>query len=153
MTAAKFELLDEESGKKSELPVLSGTIGPAVVDISSIHRDLGVFTYDPGFGATACTDSRITYVDGDAGVLLYRGYPIEQLAEKANFMEVAYLLIHGELPNSKNLQAFSTSISRHTMINESLLRFFNGFYNDAHPMAMVSAVVASMSAFYHDSMN
>src|ERR1700676_2790425 len=153
MTAAKFELLDEESGKKSELPVLSGTMGPAVVDISAIQRDLGVFTYDPGFGATACTDSRITYIDGDAGVLLYRGYPVEQLAEKSNFMEVAYLVLHGDLPNKKQLDEFTGSIRHHTMINETLLRFFNGFHHNAHPMAMVSAVIASMSAFYHDTMD
>jgi citrate synthase len=153
MERKSFELADPVTGVKTALPVRSGTIGPDVLDIAQITRDQGVFTFDPGFGATASCESKITYIDGDAGVLLYRGYPVEQLAEKANFMEVAYLLIHGELPNSKNLQAFSTSISRHTMINESLLRFFNGFYNDAHPMAMVSAVVASMSAFYHDSMD
>src|ERR1017187_329770 len=153
MERKRFELTDPVTGIKTALPVRSGTIGPGVLDIAQITRDQGVFTFDPGFGATASCESKITYIDGDAGVLLYRGYPVEQLAEKANFMEVAYLLIHGELPDSKNLQAFSTSISRHTMINESLLRFFNGFYNDAHPMAMVSAVVASMSAFYHDSMD
>jgi citrate synthase len=153
MERKSFELADPVTGVKTALPVRSGTIGPDVLDIAQITRDQGVFTFDPGFGATASCESKITYIDGDAGVLLYRGYPVEQLAEKANFMEVAYLLINGELPNSKNLQAFSTSISRHTMINESLLRFFNGFYNDAHPMAMVSAVVASMSAFYHDSMD
>ena len=153
MERKRFELTDPVTGIKTALPVRSGTIGPDVLDIAQITRDQGVFTFDPGFGATASCESKITYIDGDAGVLLYRGYPVEQLAEKANFMEVAYLLINGELPNSKNLQAFSTSISRHTMINESLLRFFNGFYNDAHPMAMVSAVVASMSAFYHDSMD
>jgi citrate synthase len=153
MERKSFELADPVTGVKTALPVRSGTIGPDVLDIAQITRDQGVFTFDPGFGATASCESKITYIDGDAGVLLYRGYPVEQLAEKANFMEVAYLLIHGELPDSKNLQAFSTSISRHTMINESLLRFFNGFYNDAHPMAMVSAVVASMSAFYHDSMD
>ena len=153
MEGKSFELADPVTGVKTALPVRSGTIGPDVLDIAQITRDQGVFTFDPGFGATASCESKITYIDGDAGVLLYRGYPVEQLAEKANFMEVAYLLIHGELPDAKNLQAFSTSISRHTMINESLLRFFNGFYNDAHPMAMVSAVVASMSAFYHDSMD
>jgi citrate synthase len=153
MTEPKFELSDEISGKKTELPVLTGTIGPSVVDISSLQRDLGVFTYDPGFGATACTDSRITYVDGDAGVLLYRGYPVEQLAEKSNFMEVAYLVLHGDLPNKKQMDEFTGNIRNHTMINETLLRFFNGFHHNAHPMAMVSAVVSSMSAFYHDTMD
>ncbi|HLJ78156.1 MAG TPA: citrate/2-methylcitrate synthase, partial [Acidobacteriaceae bacterium] len=153
MPEKKFELVDRATERKAPLSVRTGTIGPSVVDVSSIHKDLGVFTYDPGFGQTASTDSKITYIDGDAGVLLYRGYPVEQLAEKSSFMEVAYLLIQGDLPTSKQLQSFTDSIIRHTMINESLLRFFNGFYNNAHPMAMVSAVVASMSAFYHDSMD
>jgi citrate synthase len=153
MTDSKFELVDTSSGKKADLKVRAGTIGPSVVDISSINKDLGVFTYDPGFGLTAACDSRITYIDGDAGVLLYRGYPIEQLAEKSSFMEVAYLLLHGDLPNKKQLDEFTVSIRHHTMINETLLRFFNGFHHNAHPMAMVSAVVASMSAFYHDTMD
>src|SRR5262245_4576253 len=150
---SKFELVDTSSGKKTDLNVRAGTIGPSVVDISTINKDLGVFTYDPGFGLTAACDSRVTYIDGDAGVLLYRGYPIEQLAEKSSFMEVAYLLLHGELPNKKQLDEFTVSIRHHTMINETLLRFFNGFHHNAHPMAMVSAVVASMSAFYHDTMD
>ncbi|MEP7243094.1 MAG: citrate synthase [Gammaproteobacteria bacterium] len=153
MSDTKFELLDKVSGKKTDLNVRQGTIGPSVVDIASINKDLGVFTYDPGFGLTAATDSRITYIDGDAGVLLYRGYPIEQLAEKSTFMEVSYLLLHGDLPNKKQQEEFSASIRHHTMINETLLRFFNGFHHNAHPMAMVSAVVASMSAFYHDTMD
>jgi citrate synthase len=153
MSDSKFELLDTASGKKTDLTVRKGTIGPSVVDIAPISKDLGVFTYDPGFGLTASTDSRITYIDGDAGVLLYRGYPIEQLAEKSTFMEVSYLLLHGDLPNRKQLDEFSASIRHHTMINETLLRFFNGFHHNAHPMAMVSAVVASMSAFYHDTMD
>jgi citrate synthase len=151
MASKHFELKNPESGLTTSLPVLSGTIGPDVLDISNLNRDHGVFTYDPAFAATASCDSKITYIDGDAGVLLYRGYPVEQLAEKSTFMEVAYLLIYGDLPSAKKLQEFSGSIGRHTMINESLLRFFNGFHHDAHPMAMVSAVVASMSAFYHDS--
>jgi citrate synthase len=150
---SKFELVDKSSGKKTDLNVRAGTIGPSVVDISAINKDLGVFTYDPGFGLTAACDSRITYIDGDAGVLLYRGYPIEQLAEKSSFMEVSYLLLHGDLPNKKQLEEFTGSIRHHTMINETLLRFFNGFHHNAHPMAMVSAVVASMSAFYHDTMD
>ena len=151
MASKHFELKNPESGLTTSLPVLSGSIGPDVLDISNLNRDHGVFTYDPAFAATASCDSKITYIDGDAGVLLYRGYPVEQLAEKSTFMEVAYLLIYGDLPSVKQLQEFSGSIGRHTMINESLLRFFNGFHYDAHPMAMVSAVVASMSAFYHDS--
>ena len=152
MTESKFELVDPSSGKKAVLPVKTGTIGPSVVDIAALQKDLGVFTYDPGFGVTAGCDSKITYIDGDAGQLLYRGYPVEQLAEKSTFMEVAYLLLHGELPSAKQLGEFSESIRHHTMINETLLRFFNGFHHNAHPMAMTSAVVASMSAFYHDTM-
>lgn len=153
MTNKTFELLDEASGKKTKLPVRSGTIGPDVLDISVLNKDHGVFTFDPGFMATASTESKITYIDGDAGVLLYRGYPIEQLADKSSFLEVAYLLINGNLPQSTELADFQHNIQRHTMINESLLRMFNGFHYDAHPMAMVSATVASMSAFYHDSMD
>jgi citrate synthase len=153
MSDKKFELLDKSSGKKTELAVRDGSIGPSVVDIATIQKDLGVFTFDPGYGLTAATDSKITYIDGDAGVLLYRGYPIEQLAEKSNFTEVCYLLLHGDLPNKKQLEEFDISIRHHTMINETLLRFFNGFHHNAHPMAMVSAVVASMSAFYHDTLD
>ncbi|HLW24132.1 MAG TPA: citrate synthase [Steroidobacteraceae bacterium] len=146
-----YQLKDPASGKVAELPVRSGTIGPDVLDISHLTQDLGVFTFDPGFMATASTESKVTYIDGDAGVLLYRGYPVEQLAEKSSFLEVATLLINGKLPTKSELDAFSHSIMRHTMINEHLLRFFDGFYHDAHPMAMVSAVVASMAAFYHDT--
>ncbi|HVC31581.1 MAG TPA: citrate synthase [Steroidobacteraceae bacterium] len=153
MTEKTFELVDRASDRKVTLPVRPGTIGPAVVDVAALSKDLGVFTYDPGFGVTASCESRVTYIDGDAGVLLYRGYPVEQLAEKSTFMEVSYLLLHGSLPTRKQLEEFQGSIRHHTMINESLLRFFHGFHYDAHPMAMVSAVVASMSAFYHDTMD
>jgi citrate synthase len=147
----KFELKNLTTGKASELNALSGTIGPDALDISHLIQDQGVFTYDPGFMATASTESKITYIDGDAGVLLYRGYPVEQLAEKSCFLEVAHLLISGDLPDKSELHAFQTSITRHTMVNEQLLSFFEGFHHDAHPMAMVSAVVASMAAFYHDT--
>jgi len=153
MNTKNFELSNPSTGKKTSLPVLSGTIGPDVLDISGIAKEQGLFTFDPAFGVTASCESKITYIDGDQGVLLYRGYPVEQLAAKSSFMEVSYLLIHGELPTAAQLQGFVDSISRHTMINESLLRFFNGFHHNAHPMAMVSAMVASMSAFYHDSMD
>jgi citrate synthase len=153
MANKKFELTDAATGKKSEMPVRSGTIGPDVVDISALTKDHGVFTFDPGFMATASTESKITYIDGDAGVLLYRGYPIEQLAQHSSFLEVAYLLLYGDLPNPKQIAEFTTNIQRHTMINESLLRMYNGFHYNAHPMAQVSGIVASMSAFYHDSMD
>jgi citrate synthase len=134
-----------------ELPVLEPTLGPKVVEIGKLYSDAGAFTYDPGYTTTASCKSSITYIDGEAGVLLYRGYPIEQLAKSSTFVEVAYLLLHGELPTSKELQKFDISIRTHTMLNESLLRFFNGFHHNAHPMAMMSGVVASMSAFYHDT--
>ncbi len=147
----KYELKNLATGKSSELNALSGTIGPDVLNIANLYKDQGVFTFDPGFMATASTESKITYIDGDAGVLLYRGYPVEQLAEKSSFLEVATLLINGTLPTQPELQAFHDSIMRHTMVNEQLLRFFQGFHHNAHPMAMVSAVVASMAAFYHDT--
>jgi citrate synthase len=153
MANKTFDLVDPSTGKTSKLPVKSGTLGPEVVDISALTKEHGVFTFDPGFMATASTESKITYIDGDAGVLLYRGYPIEQLAKHSNFLEVAYLLLNGELPNKKQEVEFASNIQRHTMINESLLRMYNGFHYNAHPMAMVSAIVASMSAFYHDSMD
>jgi citrate synthase len=153
MADKKFRLTDLTSGKSSELPVLTGTMGPDVLDIAAMTKDHGVFTYDPGFMATASCESRVTFIDGDQGVLLYRGYPVEQLAEHSSFIEVAYLLLNGDLPNKTQLLEFTSNIVRHTMINEALLRFFNGFHYNAHPMAMVSAVVASMSAFYHDSMD
>jgi citrate synthase len=152
MSEKTFELAAPD-GKTVRFPVREGTVGPPVVDIATIYKDQGVFTYDPGFGVTAATESRITYIDGDEGVLLYRGYPVEQLAEKSTFMEVAYLILHGDLPQAKQLEEFVGNIRYHTMINETLLRFFNGFHHNAHPMAMVSAVIASMSAFYHESMD
>ncbi|HTT42175.1 MAG TPA: citrate synthase [Steroidobacteraceae bacterium] len=148
-----IELTDRDSSRSTQLPVRSGTLGPAALDVSTLYKDLGVFTYDPGFQSTAATESRITYIDGDAGVLLYRGYPIEQLAEKSSFMEVAYLLLIGELPTARQLEEFTGNIRYHTMINEWLLRLFDAFQHNAHPMAMVSGVVASMSAFYHDTMD
>jgi len=153
MSSKKYELVNTETGKKSVLEARSGTVGPDCVNVAGITRDHGVFTFDPGFMATAACESKITYIDGDNGVLLYRGYPIEQIATRSNFLETAYLLIHGDLPAGSQLDQFDRSIRRHTMINESLLRFFNGFHHNAHPMAMVSAVVSSMAAFYHDSMD
>jgi citrate synthase len=153
MTRSTFELSERIGGRKSELPLRRSTLGPDVLDVRSIYRDHNVFTYDPGFTVTASCESKITYIDGDGGVLLYRGYPVEQLAEKSTFMEVCYLLLYGELPSRLQLDEFTGSIRHHTMINESLRRFFNGFHHNAHPMAMTSAVVASLSAFYYDSMD
>jgi citrate synthase len=149
--STKYELKNLATGKTSQMNAVSGTIGPEALDISNLIKEQGVFTFDPGFMATASTESKITYIDGDQGMLLYRGYPVEQLAEKSSFLEVANLLINGSLPNKAELCAFQNSIMRHTMVNEQLLRFFQGFHHDAHPMAMVSAVVASMAAFYHDT--
>ena len=148
-----YELIDPATGTRSGLPVRSGTIGPDCLDVAAITKDHGVFSFDPAFSVTASCESKITYIDGDAGVLLYRGYPVEQLAAHSSFMEVAFLLINGELPSAAELTAYRTSITRHTMINESLLRFTNGFHHNAHPMSMVSAVVASLAAFYYDSMD
>jgi citrate synthase len=153
MTEKRFELVDRATGKTSQLPVRNGSVGPRVVDVAAVYKEHGAFTFDPGFGVTAACESKITYIDGDEGVLLYRGYPVEQLAAKSSFMEVSYLLLHGELPSKAQLEEFTRNIRLHTMINETLLRFFNGFHHDAHPMAMTSAVVASMSAFYHDTMD
>jgi citrate synthase len=149
--STKYELKNLATGKSTQLDAMSGTIGPDVLNISHLTRDMNVFTFDPGFMATASTESKVTYIDGDAGVLLYRGYPVEQLAERSSFLEVANLLINGSLPTKAELSAFHDSIMRHTMVNEQLLHFFQGFHHDAHPMAMVSAVVASMAAFYHDT--
>ena len=141
------------SNKSSKLPLISGTVGPQVADIRKIYNDLGIFTFDPGYGATASCESKITYIDGDEGVLLYRGYPIEQLAEKSTFLEVAYLLLNGELPNAAQSKEFDSGVLRHTMLHEQLRTFYNGFRRDAHPMAVMCGVVGALSAFYHDSLD
>ena len=153
MSSDKYQLKNLTTGKINELPSKPGSVGPDVLDIGSLLKDQGVFTYDPGFMATAATESKITYIDGDAGILLYRGYPIEQLAKHSNFLEVSYLLQHGELPDKAELAAFTRSITRHTMLNEWLLRFYRSFHHNAHPMAMVATIVASLAAFYHDTTN
>jgi len=151
MTTKSYTLIHPETGAEVSLPVLTPVAGPPVIDVTGIYDQTGAFTFDPGFAATASCESTVTYVDGEDGILQYRGYPIEQLAEHSTFIEVAYLLLHGELPTEPELAEFDHSIRTHTMLNESLLRFFNGFHHNAHPMAMVSGVVASMSAFYHAS--
>jgi citrate synthase len=151
MTDKHFTLQAPDGGPTLELPIHQPTVGPNVLDIGRLYRESGVFTFDPGFAATASCQSKITYIDGEQGVLLYRGYPIEQLAAQSSFVEVAYLLMHGELPSTTELENFDNTIRTHTMLNESMLRFFNGFHHDAHPMAMISGVVGSMSAFYHDT--
>ncbi|MGI9272352.1 MAG: citrate synthase [Woeseiaceae bacterium] len=152
MTKDAFRLTSP-AGKEIELPVRSGSAGPDVIEIGSLYREQGVFTFDPGYGATGSCESDITYIDGEEGILMYRGYPVEQLAAKSNFIEVSYLLLHGELPTSAQLKNFDNTIRTHTMLNEGMLNFFKGFRYDAHPMAMLSAVVGSMSAYYHDEMD
>lgn len=134
-----------------QFPVLQGTLGPSVIDIRSLYRDMGVFTYDPGYTSTASCESKITYIDGERGELLYRGYPIEQLAQKSHYLEVAYLLLYGELPKPAELEDFENRVTRHTMLHEQMQYFYRGFRRDAHPMAIVCGVVGAMSAFYHDS--
>ncbi|SOD41023.1 citrate synthase [Nitrosovibrio sp. Nv4] len=140
-------------GEPLEFPILSGSMGPDVVDFRKLHARAGVFTYDPGFLSTASSSSAITFIDGDEGVLLYRGYPIEQLAKHCDFMEVCYLLMNGELPNSAQKRSFDNTIKEHTMVHEQLARFYTGFRRDAHPMAVMVGVVGALSAFYHDAMD
>ena len=139
------------AGGEFEYPVLKGSVGPDVVDIRKLYAQTGMFTYDPGFTSTASCESALTYIDGDEGVLLHRGYPIGQLAENSSFMEVSYLLLNGELPSQQELADFSRTISRHTMLHEQLATFYRGFRRDAHPMAIMCGVVGALSAFYHDS--
>jgi len=144
---------DNRTGASSEMPIMDGTHGDAVVDIGSLHEELGYFTYDPGFMATASCRSAITYLDGPKGELLYRGYPIEQLAEQCSYLEVCYLLLAGELPNGEQLREVQQTIAHHTMLHENLRKFFDGFNHDAHPMAMMTGVVGSLAAFYHDTLD
>jgi citrate synthase len=134
-----------------DLPVISGTVGPDVIDIRKLYAQSDCFTFDPGFTSTASCESQLTYIDGDEGVLLHRGYPIEELSEHSSFMEVSYLLLNGELPSKAELDDFSYTISRHTMLHEQLATFYRGFRRDAHPMAIMCGVVGALSAFYHDS--
>jgi len=149
---AKKALLSIDGQDPIELPILAGTEGPEVIDVSSLTGK-GYFTFDPGFVSTASCESEITYIDGNAGILLHRGYPIDQLAEKASFLEVCYLLLHGELPNATQKADFDRTITLHTMVHEQLRVFFNGFRRDAHPMAIMTGVVGALSAFYHDSLD
>ena len=141
-----------EGADPVQLPVMSGTLGPDVVDVRNL-TNAGVFTFDPGFMSTASCESKITYIDGDNGILLHRGYPIEQLAEKSDYLETCYLLLKGELPNEEQKQNFVSIIKNHTMVHEQLKTFFNGFRRDAHPMAIMCGVVGALSAFYHDSLD
>ncbi len=139
-------------GKQIDLPIYSGTLGPDVIDVKDVLAQ-GHFTFDPGFMATAACESKITFIDGDKGVLLHRGYPIAQLAEQADYLEVCYLLLHGELPNAEQKQEFYSLVRNHTMLHDQVQRFFNGFRRDAHPMAVMCGVVGALSAFYHDGLD
>ena len=153
MSDKTVQLIDPATDKRTTFPVVSGTLGDPAIDIGKLNRETGYFTFDPGFMATASTRSAVTFIDGDAGVLLYRGYPIDQLAEHSSFLEVAYLLINGELPDKAKFSAFENEVTHHTMMHESLKNFLHGFHHDAHPMAMLCASIASLSAFYHDSLD
>ena len=152
METKRVATLTLDDGRSVELPILSGTLGSDVIDIRTLSK-LGVFTYDPAFFSTSSCTSSITFIDGDAGLLYYRGYPIEQLAKNSDFLEVSYLLLNGELPSAEQYAAFAKRMTRHTMVHEQLARFFNGFRRDAHPMAVMVGVVGALSAFYHDSLD
>lgn len=150
----KYVSLSEDNQERiHQLSVMEGTMGPSVLDIRSLYAKTGYFTYDPGFTSTASCSSKITFIDGDAGILLYRGYPIEQLAEKCDFLEVCYLLLNGDLPNGAQMKEFVTTVSQHVMVHEQLTKFYSGFRRDAHPMAVLVGVVGALSAFYHDVMD
>lgn len=143
-------LIDNKTGKSIDLPIIKGSTGPSLIDIRQLYNETGYFTFDPGFTSTGSCNSKITYIDGDEGVLLYRGYPIEELAEHSDFMETAYLLIYGQLPTSAQKKEFEHSVSYHSMVHEQLINFFQGFRRDAHPMAVMVGVVGALSAFYHE---
>jgi citrate synthase len=140
-------------GKTHDLQVIKGTDGPDVIDVRALYANADVFTFDPGFTSTASCESKITYIDGDAGILLHRGYNIEELAAKSSFLEVCYLLLHGELPTASEFETFEHNITYHTMLHAQFDRFFTGFRSDAHPMAIMTGAVGALSAFYHDSTN
>ena len=150
-TGKSLFLVDKDAGTEVELPVMAGSVGPDVIDIRKLYGETGKFTYDPGYGATGSCESGLTYIDGEKGILLHRGYPIDQLAEQSDFLEVAYLLLNGELPNAAEKQEFDSAITNHTMVHEQLSQFYRGFRRDAHPMAILCGVTGALSAFYHDS--
>ena len=152
MENKRVATLTLDDGRSVELPILSGTLGADVLDIHNLSK-LGLFTYDPAFFSTASCTSKITFIDGDAGLLYYRGYPIEQLAEHSDFLEVSYLLMNGELPNAAQSAEFKDIVTHHTMVHEQIVRFYSGFRRDAHPMAVMVGVVGALSAFYHDSLD
>ncbi len=146
-----FTLINDKTGDKYTLPVIDGTTGPSVIDVRTLYGETDHFTFDPGYTSTGSCESALTYIDGDKGILLHRGYPIEQLAEHSNFLEVAHLLLYGDLPNEQENEKFVTDITYHTMLHDQLMNFYRGFRRDAHPMAIMCGVVGALSAFYHDS--
>ncbi|MEZ5484761.1 MAG: citrate synthase [Lysobacteraceae bacterium] len=146
-------LTDSAAGRSVELPVVEGTLGAPTINIGKLYKETGHFTFDPGFTATASCQSAVTYIDGDEGVLLYRGYPIEQLAKQSSFLEVAYLLLNGELPNAQQFAGFDHEVTHHTMMHEAFKSFLHGFRHDAHPMAMLCGMIGSLAAFYHDDLD
>ncbi len=146
-------LTDSDNAKSTSLPVRRGSLGTPALDIGKLYKDTGYFTFDPGFVSTASCRSAITYIDGDEGVLLYRGYPIEQLAENSSFLEVAYLLMNGELPNKAQFGAFEHEVTHHTMMHEAFRTFLYGFRHDAHPMAMLTGMLGSLASFYHNDLD
>ncbi|MDP1975459.1 MAG: citrate synthase [Alphaproteobacteria bacterium] len=148
--ADSVTLIDNRTGKSIDLPLIKGSAGPNLIDIRQLYNETGYFTFDPGFTSTGSCNSKITYIDGDEGVLLYRGYPIEELAEHSDFMETSYLLIYGELPTAAQKKEFEYSVVYHSMVHEQLINFFRGFRRDAHPMAVMVGVVGALSAFYHE---
>ncbi len=153
MPKDSLTITDNRTGKEVELPIIEGTIGPGVVDITKFYREFGLFTLDPGFRSTASCISNITFIDGNEGILEYRGYPIEELAEKSCYLETCYLLMYGELPKAEEFEKFRGLVTEHTMVHEQLLGFYKGFRRDAHPMAIMVGVVGALSAFYHDSLD
>jgi citrate synthase len=153
MSTDTVTIIDDATGKKVQLPLLTPTSGPRAIDIGALYKELGYFTYDPGFVSTASCSSAITFLDGQKGVLQYRGYPIDQLAEHSSYLEVCYLLINGDLPSKAELEEFIAGITNHTMLHEALKRFFSGFRRDAHPMAIMVGVVGALAAFYHEHMD
>jgi len=151
--AGTFTLTDDATGQSYKLPVIKGTIGPSVIDVRKLYAETGHFTYDPGFTSTGSCESALTYIDGDEGILLHRGYSIEDLAEKSDFLDVAYLLLYGDLPDKGQKKKFDRDVTYHTMVHEQLSNFYRGFRRDAHPMAVLCGVIGALSAFYHDSLD
>ncbi|MES1929736.1 citrate synthase I [Salinisphaera dokdonensis CL-ES53] len=151
MTSEAFKISNPQDDSSTELPLVDGTLGTPGVDVRGLNTKQGVFTYDPAFTATCSCKSDITFIDGENGILMYRGYPVDQLAEHSSYLEVCYLLLNGELPNATEMEDFRHAITHHTMLNESLVKFYDGFHYDAHPMAILTGIVGSLSAFYHDT--